>query len=140
MPLHRRPRARTDGGAGWDVWLPAVVAIAAALFIVGLAQAAEAPRPIFDAARFEPSAVARESAAAAPREGLAVRPVAVAALPDLSPRAAPPPDRPVTVARNEERQLLPAERLAAAAGIAALLVHVLLVLARQWRRTERLAA
>ena len=34
MPLHRRPRARTDGGAGWDVWLPAVVAIAAALFIV----------------------------------------------------------------------------------------------------------
>lgn len=140
MPLPRRPRSRTDGGAGWDVWLPAVVAIAAALFIVGLAQAAEGPRPIFDAARFEPSAVARETAAASPRSGLAARPVAVTALPDLSPRAAPPPERPVTIARNEARRLLPAERLAAAIGIAALLVCVLLALGRQWRRTERLAA
>ena len=146
MPHRRRPRARAgesgfDGsGFPWDVWLPAAVALVAALFMLGLAQAADAPRPIYDAARFAPASVAAETASYAPRADLSARPVAVAALSDLSPRAAPSSARPVTIAAPSSRADSGSGRALAAALIALMLAMVLSALARHWRRTEPLLA
>ena len=59
MTDHRTSRIRAvaqDDEAGFDVWLPAIVAIIAALFLIWSANAQEAPpRAIYSAERFAAS-------------------------------------------------------------------------------------
>jgi hypothetical protein len=57
---HARAQAKNLDGAGFDVWLPAVTAILAALFLIWSANAQEAaPRAIYSADRFAMSEAER---------------------------------------------------------------------------------
>jgi hypothetical protein len=154
MTDHRqRPRlVAPRGESGLDVWLPALVAFIAAIFLVLSAQAADAqaaPRPIYPAERFDPATIAREAAETDRRAATATyaaRPdaVIVAALPDLAAasrapaaRVSPAPDRAIVIGLPETESGV--ARLVAGAVIAALLLFALAALARTWRRSEPLA-
>lgn len=158
MTDKRRSRARArlrDGGAGFDVWLPALVALIAAIVMVYAANAqTAAPRPIYDAERFamseaERTALERQAAASA---GHAVRltatPVEMRPLAPLYTaeyRAAPtggsvqtavPGRHPPVVDRVRPTSRTTGwERLLIALFIASLLGGALCLLDRTWRRT-----
>ena len=165
MPQHDRPRARAkqqdDVDSGFDVWIPMIVAIIAAIYLVvaANAQSTDAPRAIFDANRFEESAVALETAEAkAGREltgaeaaeaesradRLKIGPVIIAALPELEP-ALVEADPEATNGGWTGVQHLAVEtgapeagvgRIVAPIGIALLLIAVLFGLDRTWQRTR----
>jgi hypothetical protein len=154
MADDRRPDDGDDRGAGWDVWLPAAAAIAAA-FMIAAAHAetpppVSEPRPIYEAWRFDEAAIAREAAEAAAiraaaeadaaRTNVTVR---VVALPVLEPT--PVADGPqsgvmavATVSPPGDAAPPPGGwvRLLAPLAIAALLVGALIGIARVWHRTE----
>jgi hypothetical protein len=151
MTDHRqRPRlVAPRDESGVDVWLPALVAFIAAIFLVLSAHAADAqdaPRPIYPAERFDPATIAREAAETDRRAATATyaaRPdaVIVAALPDLAAaapaRVSPAPDRAIVIGMPETESGV--ARLVAAGVIAALLLLALAALARTWRRSGPLA-
>lgn len=161
----RRPRTRDTG---FDVWIPALVALLAALFMVVTARAEDAPvpvaapQPLFNAQRFEDSAMDREAAAIAVARGvyaeeaaapeprlrhLKLGTVIVSALPEMHPITAAEALRSVVTGPSlSERSASVANppargdasvRLLVSLGIAALLAGALVVLYRVWRRTER---
>ena len=159
---HReRPRVTLrERDSGFDVWLPALVAIIAAIFMLTAAHAQDAganagwdaPRALYDTGRFAPDAIAREAAEAqaarnaatytAARASYVAADVTVAALPDLTAapavasRIAPAVDRSVVIRADEAPSL---GRFVAAGLIAALLLAALVALAKTWRRTDPLA-
>lgn len=165
MTDKRQSRARAAAGdedAGFDVWLPALVAMAAAFFLILSASAQEAqPRAIYSAERFAMSEAERtmleEQAARAARaaEDLAAasrvtRRVEMRALPELRTaerlaeiRVAATPDiqariavRPVIIADPDAADTSPGWlRLVMALTIAAMLGGALYLLDRTWRRT-----
>jgi len=150
MTDHRqRPRlVAPRDESGLDVWLPALVALIAAIFLVLSAQAAgavDAPRPIYAADRFDAATIAAEAAETDRRAATATyaaRPdaVVVAALPDLpaaAPPVAPAPDRAIVIGTPDEAP--GTARLVAGGFIASLLLFALAALARTWRRSEALA-
>lgn len=130
MPPTRNPRARAlpARSGDFDVWLPLAVAIAAALFMLSAASAqTAAPRTIFDPARFETPKV---TPVARPT------PVVVVALPSR-PAAPVRPSRPEPAFALRSQSEAPGPwRVAAALGIAALLIGALTMLGRTWRRLE----
>lgn len=148
--------------AGLDVWLPVLVAIAAAFFLLLSATAQEAaPRTIYDAQRFAMTEAERtvlEESAARRAGDLAVAPralnrtaahVEMLALPALpvaghdTVAMAPAPSGPVhvatrpdLVAAREAPEPAPGwTRLALALAIAAMLGGALYLLDRTWHRT-----
>ncbi len=153
MADQRKSRARAaaeEHEAGLDVWVPALVAIAAAFFLILSASAQEAPpRTIYNAERFAMSEAERtmlEERAAHTGRALAAVPVEMQALPELrvtEPRAeaappGPPPvaARPATIADRDAAGPTPGwVRLAMALVIAAMLGGALYLLDRTWRRT-----
>jgi hypothetical protein len=151
---HTHLTDREDRSSGLDVWLPAAAAIIAAFVLIATAHAETAPpRVIYDAARFDEAAIAREAADVAiaraeaeagatvtRRHQMAVTVVALTALeapaarpaPAAVPVAASPAltaARMAPVAPGWLRTLLPL-------GIAALLALALIGIARVWTRTE----
>jgi len=153
--------------AGLDVWLPILVAIAAAFFLLLSANAqTAAPRPIYDAQRFSMTQAERtalEEGAArlaeatiqleATRARLLPAHVEMRALPALAagpvatPRYTPaytqtytPAVRPVLISRGAASDdSSGGVRLAIALVIAAMLGGALFMLDRTWRRTGPLA-
>ena len=158
MADDRPPHDDDDRGPGFDVWLPAAAAIAAAFFMIAAAHAetpqpVSEPSPIYEAWRFDGAAVAREAAEAAASRATAetgsVRSriaVTVVALPVLETAlVASDPAVGATVAAAPAPPMAPVEpprpspgwgRLAAALGIAVLLASALIGIARVWHRTE----
>lgn len=154
-----QPRARAERDEpGLDVWLPALVAIVAALFLIWSANAQEAaPRPIYSAERFAMSAAERtlleqEAARAAANDAARIHAsrnhVEMRALPELAvvsieeTRAvttgtpAPTSSAPILIADPEAGDAAPGWlRLAMALVIAAMLGGALWLLDRTWRRT-----
>lgn len=148
MPEPHRPRSRAHADrqpdiSGFDVWLPALVAIATALFLVFGAQAqdvpTDAPRAIYDESLFDEAAIARERAV----QALDLAPVTVAPLPPIGP-AVPDGAAPASTARTVPFALPAPEptileiglsRFAVAGFIALLLIGALVTLKRTWRRT-----
>lgn len=127
MADRRRPRAKSrDTDSGFDVWIPALIAVLAAMFMIYTAHAGEpvptaAPHAIYDASRFDAGAMDREAAAIAVARGVyaaedaATEPplrhltavnVVVAALPELQT---------LTVATDPEADAARAARIAMAA-------------------------
>jgi hypothetical protein len=165
MPQQDRPRARTeqqdDVDTGFDVWIPMIVAIVAAIYLVvaANAQSTDAPRAIFDANRFEESAVALETAearagramsgaeaaeAASRADRLKIGPVIIAALPELEPALVEADPEAATVGWTGVRSVdvqtdAPQPgvfRIVTPIGIALLLIAVLFGLDRTWQRTR----
>ncbi len=160
----RKPEARAESAehdeAGFDVWLPLLAALVAAIVLLLPVKAAEfdAPRPIYDAARFamseaERTALEEETARAADaiaatrhRLGALAASVEMQALPVLSAAEAAPvvaevtrgpvASPPVLIAA---REVTPPSsgwvRIAMALAIAAMLGGALYLLDRTWRRT-----
>ncbi len=166
MTDHRTSRIRAvaqDDEAGFDVWLPAIVAIIAALFLIWSANAQEAPpRAIYSAERFAMSEAERtmleEQAARAARaaedladasRNFAARRVEMRALPALpaaerladlrfsDPRVEPVrvAARPVLIADPDATPSPGWVRLTMALAIAAMLGGALYLLDRTWHRT-----
>lgn len=162
---HTHARIAAEEDAGFDVWLPAIVAFAAALFLILSASAQEAaPRPIFNAERFSMSETERtmleehaaraavsadDLAHTANRFRAASTRVEMLALPELHAAVADGRAAAVVVAepvRIEIRSVLIADtatndpspgwlRLVMALTIAAMLGGALFLLDRTWRRT-----
>lgn len=155
-----RARAAEQDDAGFDVWLPALVAIATAFFLILSASAQEAsPRPIYNVERFTMSEAERtrleEQAARAAddleraathmravhqRVEMQALPEIRAAIADAEAAAVPP--QPVVIAQpvviSGAASSAPSPgwlRLAMALAIAAMLGGALYLLDRTWRRT-----
>jgi hypothetical protein len=150
MADDRRPHDHDDR-AGIDVWLPAAVAIAAALFAIAGAHAETAPpRPIYDPARFDAAAIARETAeAAALRAGVAatdarrraaVRVVALPVIETALVEDDPAAGAAAVAAPAPRADAAPGPagwvRLLAPLAIAGLLLGALVGIGRVWQRTE----
>lgn len=166
MADNRRPRAQSrERESSFDVWIPAVVAVIAAMFMLAGVHAEEvpvaAPRAIYDAHRFDAGAMDREAAAVAIVRGvyadlteipephlghLMAGDVVVAVLPEIHPLVAEtqeagfaamaaPLSAPQSASASRENNLLP--RLLVTLGIAALLIGALVALQRTWRRTQQ---
>ena len=165
MPKQDRPRARArqqeDDDSGFDVWIPMIVALIAAIYMVvaANAQAADAPRTIFDANRFEEAAVALESAearagremseaeaadAAAKVVRLRIGPVIIAALPEIQPALVETDPEARSDGWADARHVAVSTgvpeaglgRIVTPIGIALLLIAVLFGLDRTWQRTR----
>lgn len=148
MADDRRSHDSDERSAGFDVWLPAATAVAAALFMLTAAHAeTAAPRPIYDSARFEAAEVAREAAEAAAVEATAaftaaerhrveVQVVALPALETALVEADPAAGQTAIAASAEPTRAGGWLRIAAPLAIAALLAAALAGLGRLWHRTE----
>jgi len=152
MADERRPRDEDDRSAGFDVWLPAAAAVAAALFMLASAHAETAPpRAIYDAARFDEAAIAREAAEAdaaramseadrAERRHIAVRVVALPVIEATAVAAEAAIPAPAAMPQAPVEAAIPARpgwlRVLAPLGIAMLLAAALVGIGRVWHRTE----